>query len=79
MEILRNAIMYIQSLERCLGINLENEEKKENVEDARDVHKQHVLSTTPLSEAEFGVNKCLDENQSVTSLPLSQRRHFQSK
>ena len=77
-EILRNAIMYIQSLERCLGINLDSEEKKENVEDARNT-RQHVLSTT-FSEPEFGhFNKSMDEDQSVTSMSLSQRRQFQSE
>ena len=70
--------MYIQSLERCLGINLESEEKKENVDDVGNSQKR-VLSTT-FSEAEFGhFNKSVDEDQSVTSISLSQRRQFQSE
>ena len=72
MEILRNAILYIQSLERCLGLSCDRggdseEDKKENVE-------QEVTSSL---QPDPGL---ASPQQPVTSLAaLQHRQRFQSK
>ena len=73
-EILRNAILYIQSLERCLGLSCDRggdseEDKKENVE-------QEVTSSL---QPDPGLASPGAE-QPVTSLAaLQHRQRFQSK
>ena len=64
-EILRNAISYIQSLEKCLGISFE-EERKENV----------VSSKGSEEDNDYETFKCLEaSDDSVTSIsvPLQDR------
>ena len=74
MEILRNAILYIQSLERCLGLSCDRggdseEDKKENVE-------QEVTSSLQPAPAPG----LASPQQPVTSLAaLQHRQRFQSK
>ena len=74
-EILRNAILYIQSLERCLGLSCDRggdseEDKKENVE--QEVTSSLQPAPGPASPA--------SPQQPVTSLAaLQHRQRFQSK
>ena len=74
-EILRNAILYIQSLERCLGLSCDRggdseEDKKENVE-------QEVTSSL---QPDPGLASPASPQQPVTSLAaLQHRQRFQSK
>ena len=74
-EILRNAILYIQSLERCLGLSCDRggdseEDKKENVE-------QEVPSSL---QPDPGLASPASPQQPVTSLAaLQHRQRFQSK
>ena len=65
-EILRNAISYIQSLEKCLGISFE-EERKENV--------VSVSSKESEEDNDYETFKCLEADESVTSVsvPLQDR------
>ena len=64
-EILRNAISYIQSLEKCLGISFEDE-RKENVVSSKDREENKTYETF----------KCIEADESVTSIsvPLQHRR-----
>ena len=74
-EILRNAILYIQSLERCLGLSCDRggdseEDKKENVE--QEVTSSSLQSAPGLASP--------GAEQPVTSLAaLQHRQRFQSK
>ena len=64
-EILRNAISYIQSLEKCLGISFQDE-RKENVVSSKDSEEDYDYETF----------KCLEgSDESVTSIsvPLQDR------
>ena len=66
-EILRNAISYIQSLEKCLGINFEDE-RKENVVSVRSSKESE-------EDNDYKTFKCLEADESVTSIsvPLQDR------
>ena len=62
---MRNAISYIQSLEKCLGISFE-EERKENVVS---------VSSKESEDNDYETFKCLEADESVTSVsvPLQDR------
>ena len=66
-EILRNAISYIQSLEKCLGISLEDE-RKENVVSSTDCEENKDYETFKCIEVEA------DESVTSISVPLQDRR-----
>ena len=66
-EILRNAISYIQSLEKCLGISLEDE-RKENVVSSNDCEENKDYETFKCLEIEA------DESVTSVSVPLQDRR-----
>ena len=64
---MRNAISYIQSLEKCLGISFEDE-RKENVVNVR-------RSKESEEDNDYETFKCLEADESVTSIsvPLQDR------
>ena len=64
-EILRNAISYIQSLEKCLGISFQDE-RKENVVSSKDSEEDNDYETFKCLEAS-------DESVTSISVPLQDR------